>query len=332
MRSLLLSLCLLLGVASAQAAPDSAGVQVTLEIAGGSRIVGAPSADRIKIVTDDSRLEIELALLRTIELSGTSHAARLRFQNGDSLSGWLDAADIEVKAVFGQVRIPTSHLLRIRVTGNVKAPPMPEGLVLHYSFDTDEGGSVTDSSGAGNNGKVVGAIYTGEGKSGGAMSFNGNGQAVVAGNPASLQLQNFTIMAWVKRGSLTKASKLTTYGANGHFFGYGQGGYIFAMHPTGQLYLGRVGFEEVQSQFAIRDDSFHHAALTKQGSRVVFYLDGVASPATEYDGTFEFGTDAAVGAKADNMTGSFMGVIDEVCVFNRELSTDEIKGIYDSQK
>jgi hypothetical protein len=136
-------------------------------------------------------------------------------------------------------------------------------------------------------------------------------------------------MAWVKRGSLDKASQ--AYGMNGHFFSYGTGGYIFGMHPNGQLYLGKIDYEELQSQFVINDDSFHHVAVTKQGSQVIFYLDGVASSELNYDGTFEFETDAAVGARWD-LVATFLGVIDEVAVFNRGLSSDEIKGIYNSQK
>jgi len=331
MREALVLLCLWVMLAAARATPATApGVQVVLELSDGSRIVGTPATDRIKIVTQYSRMEIPLSLLRTIELSGTDHATHLSLRNGDLISGQLDASEISVKAMFGQVTIPINELQRIRVTDTGKA--VPDGLVLHFSFDTDEGGRVTDMSGAGNDGKVIGATYTSEGKVGGAMSFSGDRQAVAVGNPASLQLQNFTIMAWVKRGSLDRASLINIDGANGHVFGYGQGGFAFAMHPNGGVYLCKVGFDEVQSPYVIHDESFHHVAVTKQGSRVVFYLDGVASPPSDYGGTFEFGTDAAVGAKVENMANSFIGVIDEVFIFNRGLSDDEVKGIYDSQK
>ena len=306
------------------------GTQVVLELSDGSRIVGAPVADRVKMATPYSTMEIPLSLLRTIEFSGTDHVTHLRLRNGDLLTGQLDAAEIALKAIFGQVTVPINEVQRIRVTDTGKA--MPEGLVLHYPFDMDEGGRVTDTSGAGNDGKVIGATYTSEGQDGGAMSFSGDRQAIVVGNPASLQLQDFTVMAWVKRGSLDKASLVETDGANGHVFGYGHGGYAFAMHPNGGLYLCKPDFDTVESPYAIHDEAFHHVALAKQGSRVVFYLDGVASPEFTYDGTFEFGTNAGVGAKVENMANSFIGVIDEVSVFNRGLSGDEVKGIYDSQK
>ena len=109
---------------------------------------------------------------------------------------------------------------------------------------------------------------------------------------------------------------------------------MFGIRPTGQTYIGKVDEGELLSQCVIHDDSFHHVAVTKQGARVIFCLDGVAAPALNFDANFEFVTDAAVGAcvRPDTMVASFWGVIDELCVFNRELSGEEIKGIYDSQK
>ena len=42
--------------------------------------------------------------------------------------------------------------------------------------------------------------------------------------------------------------------------------------------------------------------------------------------------DIAVGARGDTLGNSFLGQIGEVEVFNRALSDDEVKGVYDSQK
>jgi hypothetical protein len=69
---------------------------------------------------------------------------------------------------------------------------------------------------------------------------------------------------------------------------------------------------------------------------MVFFLDGAPFPALDYVTNFEFQTDAAVGSRADCLQGdydsTFTGAIDEVEVFNRALSADEIKDLYDSQK
>jgi hypothetical protein len=272
-------------------------------------------------------------VLHTIEFSGTSQAAHVNLGNGNLVSGTLAATEIAVKTVFGQVTIPMAKVLRIRVSGgNVKGKPMPDGLVLHYTFDADEGERVTDMSDAGNNGKVHGATYTSEGKVGGAMSFNGDHVAVTVGNPASLQLQDFTITAWIKRGDMNMVTAPNGISGNAMLFGYGIQGYALGMFPSGSLFLTKTDVSNVGSSVGIHDDAFHHVAVTKHGSKIVFYLDGAAFPAPDYDPGFEFNNDACVGGRSDNFTCSFLGVIDEVAVFNRVLSDDEVKGIYDSQK
>ena len=331
---LLLGLWTWANIVTAQAAPASAGpsVQLVLELSDGSRIVGTPEIEQLKMATDYANFEMPLSLLRTVEFSGSNHVAQLNLQNGDQLSVRLAATEIAVKTVFGQAMIPIAQTSKIRVTSidrSATAKAMPEGLVLHYTFDKDEGDLVTDKSDAGNNGKVVGGTYTNEGKIGGAMGFNGDRQEVLIGNPASLQLQNFTIMAWIKRSSTTEVSQ---HFFCGNVFGYGQMGYTFGIGRDCRLFLSKVQVDGPASALAVQDENFHHIAVTKQGDQVVFYLDGVAEPAITYNTNFEFDTDAAVGCRPDNLTGSFLGVIDEVAVFNRALSADEVKGIYDSQK
>src|SRR5256885_11859926 len=47
-----------------------------------------------------------------------------------------------------------------------------------------------------------------------AFSFDGYNDSVMIGNPAALQLQNFSIEAWIKRASANQAS-LDTFGEIG---------------------------------------------------------------------------------------------------------------------
>ncbi|MBV6518232.1 MAG: hypothetical protein DCC43_07945 [Candidatus Brocadia sp.] len=53
----------------------------------------------------------------------------------------------------------------------------PEGLQAYYTFDEGNGTVVNDSSGNGNNGTITGATWT-TGKSGGGLSFDGNNDSV----------------------------------------------------------------------------------------------------------------------------------------------------------
>src|SRR5205807_5003409 len=86
----------------------------------------------------------------------------------------------------------------------------------------------------------------------------------------------------------------------------------------------------------VTDTNFHHVAVTKSGSTVIFYIDGVAGAPVTYNSVFEFTKNVSIGARLDlsapttqtTLTSTFAGRIDEVEIFNRALSLVEIRAIY----
>src|SRR6185503_5214068 len=120
-----------------------------------------------------------------------------------------------------------------------------------------------------NNGVLVGNASFGPGLVGQAFSFAGDNDSVMIGNPATLQLQNFTIEAWIKRASANQVTLDTTFLA-GTIFGYGYGGYTFVVSVDGRLAFGKVGTSGISSTNAIRDTNWHHVAVTKSSASVIF--------------------------------------------------------------
>ena len=100
------------------------------------------------------------------------------------------------------------------------------------------------------------------------------------------------------------------------------------MGSNGQLYFDKLGDAVPLSGPYITDTSFHHVALTKVGSTVIFYLDGVAYPVPSYTGTFSFTTSIGIGYRPDNSDNSFLGTIDELSFYNRALASNEVAAIY----
>ncbi|MBE0544962.1 MAG: immunoglobulin domain-containing protein [Verrucomicrobia bacterium] len=181
----------------------------------------------------------------------------------------------------------------------------------------------------GNNGVLTGHTAYAVGKVGQGFVFDGNTDAVVLGNPASLRLQTFTIEAWVRRASTAYVS--SGPGIDGCIFGYGGGGYGFALDRiSGRPMLTRIGASSVAANVSIADTNYHHLAVTKSGSTVVFYIDGVAHAAPAYATTFAFTTSAAIGARGDNLGNSFYGSVDDLAIYNRALSATEIQAIYNA--
>jgi hypothetical protein len=316
--------------ASACADPATAPVMhLVLDLSDGSRIIGIPDIDGFKVTTQYAGLDVQFSQVRTVEF-GANHAAQLSLQNGDLLNGKLAITEIAVKTIFGQVTVSLANVRRMRVAGQGGA--MPEGLVLHYTFNKDEGGKVTDTSGTGNDGTVEGGVWSDDDRPGGAMKFSGDHQRIAIKNSASLQLQDFTILAWVKLAGTNNRVTMTGWSGGGMVFGYGQGGYAMGFDGRGNLTLTKVGIDNVSLNSGINDNSFHQIGVTKKGSKIVFYVDGAARQGPDYSTNFEFRTDVAVSARGDNMDSWFLGAVGEVEVFNRALTDDEVNGIYDSQK
>ena len=227
----------------------------------------------------------------------------------------------------GNYSVTVSNTLDSAISSNATLtvyPPIcvtsPAGLVSWWPGE----GNALDSSGT-NHGTLIGNVTNAAGRVGQAFSFDGNGDAVRVGNPVNLQLQDFTIEAWVKRSSTTLAS---LNAGGGIIFGYGFGGYNFAFSDDGHPVFGKVGVSQVTSTSQITDITFHHVAVTKTGTTVIFYVDGVAYPATSFSSSFAFTSNVAIGARGDNSANSFLGLIDDLAIYNRALSAAEVQSIY----
>ena len=72
-------------------------------------------------------------------------------------------------------------------------------------------------------------------------------------------------------------------------------------------------------------DEWHHVAATFDGTNVVLYLDGAVEAAntTEFP-IAENGLNTEIGRNPESTDRTWDGLIDEVLIYNRALSEDEI--------
>jgi len=192
------------------------------------------------------------------------------------------------------------------------------GLISCWHAD----GTAEDAMGN-NDGTLSGTARFGPGRVGEGFVFDGNG-VVELGHPAKLQLQDFTIEAWVKRSRPGQASPEP---GGGEILGYGHNGYAVGMTDDGLLYLAQLDVSAVYSTILITDLQFHHLAVTKAGRSVAFYVDGALDRKATYSATFTFETAMAIGGRGD-AGGHFLGTIDELSVHDRALSAQEIQADY----
>src|SRR5438105_4255639 len=211
----------------------------------------------------------------------------------------------------------------VSVTPSSGCVTPPSGLVSWWPGN----GSPNDLV-SGNDGTLRSNAAYAAGEVGQAFSLDGVSDGVVIGNPVNLQLQNFTIEAWIKRASLTKS----TFGPyhDAAIFAYSTGGYGLTIADSGRLSLTKVWNSNVGSALTVTDTNWHHVAATKSGSTVIFYVDGVADTPVTYDPGFTFTSRAAIGDNPDNPGVSFFGLIDELGIYNRALAMTEVQSIFNA--
>ncbi len=215
-----------------------------------------------------------------------------------------------------------------------------DGLVGYWSFngeDMDWASSTAealDRSGQGNHGDVIGATAV-IGKVGQGLEFNGSDNYVDCGNSNSLEMgtSDWSISIWSKMVINSEIKRLIYKGA-GSTTGEG---YYFWYYPTNgdlRFYISdgvsRL-LADSNDNLGLADGEWHHILVSADRSgNAYFYVDGssVGSESiSSFDGTdiTNTGIDLHIGRKGD---GYFNGSIDEVRVYNRALSADEIAEQY----
>ena len=175
---------------------------------------------------------------------------------------------------------------------------------------------------------------TANGRFGQGGGFNGSTSKIVFGNIHSFASSDaFSFNVWMKTTMSTfghiidKQSGAT--GNKGYLFEIFTGGkFNFGMRTSGGDFLGW------QSDTAVNDGEWHMLTITKSTSLtgVTLYLDGKVEGATQGgNGTVSDITNSeqfTIGLRNQDGGSPFSGSIDDVAIFNKELTADEVKSIY----
>ena len=213
------------------------------------------------------------------------------------------------------------------------------GLVGYWSFDGKDmaGNTAYDRSGQNNNGTLTNGPTRAIGKIGQGLSFDGGNDVVNVGNVPLLDIGtgDYSAVAWIKANP---------QGASRGYLLFNGGdcatcdGFVFAVESDGgggDLSVSvSNGISQVvngvQGSVAVNDRQWHHVVwVWDRNVGIKFYIDGVVS--------FSNGT-----TNADNILSDynfsigdavpsispFDALIDDVRVYNRALSADEVKRLY----
>jgi glucose/arabinose dehydrogenase len=203
----------------------------------------------------------------------------------------------------------------------------PAGLVAAYNFDEGNGGTLYDHSGSGNNGSLSGPVWTGTGKNGGALSFDGVNDWVTVGDANSLDLQaGMTLEAWVN------PTALGTTGSSWRCVAFKEQslGMVYALYanngsarPVGQVTVGGERNAAGTAQLAL--NTWTHLATTYDGANLKLYVNGTQVASTSVAGAIAVSTGALrLGGNAV-WPEWFQGQLDDVRIYNRALAPAEIQ-------
>jgi uncharacterized membrane protein len=202
-----------------------------------------------------------------------------------------------------------------------------EASVLWLPMDLVDS-QVYDRSPFGNHGAIYGATLA-DGVIGEALSFDGSDDYVNCSNGASLNLINEkTISFWIKTTQTTQASLMDKVNSAAPYNGYGM---VLNRLGAGKIdvYCGEsIGWTTLGNSIFLNDGAFHFITITTSAPAGVLYVDGLWVQNFNYSATTDNSAlPLYIGAAAGG--GYFFnGIIDEVRIFNRVLTNDEVGWLY----
>ena len=194
-----------------------------------------------------------------------------------------------------------------------------QGLVAHWKFDDGSGGTAIDSAGT-NNGTLNGDPNWTTGRIGGALSFDGAGDYVVAASVAPLTGDTLTAQAWIRTSEYAGIwNPIITQnaGANGYYF------LVSSSSPAFYLAVG-ASFVQAISPEAINADQWYHVAGTNDGSNMKLYIDGKLQDSAASTGFLGVSGNINIGCEPVSPL-YYYGLIDDVRIYNRAVSELEFQ-------
>ena len=199
------------------------------------------------------------------------------------------------------------------------------GLVGYWRLGESSGTTACDSTGQ-DNGTYQGGVTLGtpgaiSGDPDTAITLNGTGQVSIPATSTLNVGDDFTIEAWVKRGSSkTGATEVIASKQNGSW--------VLMFNESDQLTLRRSNVANVATAtIATTDTGWHYVAATKNGPSVHLYIDGKDVTGPVANQTMENNNEPMeIGQSSNN--AYFNGSIDEAALYNQALPPAQIEQHY----
>jgi nitrogen fixation-related uncharacterized protein len=210
---------------------------------------------------------------------------------------------------------------------------LKKGLVAYYPFD----GSARDQSGNGNNGEVHNVVLTSDrfGNANSAYSFDGSSSYVKISNGHSFDFaNNFSVAFWVNpaanQTAWAKIFSKTALANSESSWVIQQDGFILNhFQPAYRQFVSDSWFKS--SNTGLAASQWNHYSITKENTKLNSYLNGnlVSTSFGTYPSIKTNGNLPLFIGAVDATNGYYLkGVLDDIVIFNRTLTANEVLKLY----
>ena len=184
-------------------------------------------------------------------------------------------------------------------------------------------------SGKGNHGTIYGATWVSKGRWGPALSFDGVDDYVEIAYSQSLNTPYITVEAWVIYSGSTGAKNPIVARWGDRSIAVFNLAVNTSDFPQFEARDPNVTTKVVAST-PIAQDTWYHLVGTYDSSYVRIYVNGVIAGETSATGDpLQQPTSNPVQVGKDQFDNYFYGIVNEVRIYNRALTADEIRALYE---
>jgi hypothetical protein len=203
------------------------------------------------------------------------------------------------------------------------------GLVAHYYMDDTDGTTVADTEG--NDG--TGTYTPSDGIVGGALSFNGSSEWITLGAPEAFDLGtgDFSFAFWMKAPTNGYAGLIgnRVSSINDNFINITTPNNGYITLETASTYN-----SPLISNGPLTDDAWHHVVIVRDAGTLNMYVDGVLQASTitgNTDNIYSSTANMRLGQYYTDLNDyPYNGLMDDVRVYNRGLSSTDVEDLYGS--
>ncbi|NQV35082.1 MAG: discoidin domain-containing protein [Phycisphaeraceae bacterium] len=235
----------------------------------------------------------------------------------------------EGRAMMNGLLLITISALTLALT---PARAADESLVLYLALDEGQGTVATDASSYGNNGEIVGDAQWVDGHEGMALEFVQGSHIVVPEIPEHDVTGELSLITWVKNTGTAGWVRMidkSQWQTSGFDLILTDGAAV----PRFEFFVNNTT-SLVDASGPVVDGEWHFVAATFGSQTLRMYVDGILEGENGSAGDVDINPNdwpIMVGAESSSNGGwQFLGTLDDVAVFNRELSAEEIFSIFEN--